>query len=122
MARKRLVVIDDDPRFRTLAETALSEDFDVTVAKDIDEGVEACEKGADLVLVDLYMPRAGGLAVAEALANRESTRHTPVLIVTSSYVDEQTKLALAALSNVRKTIDKLEGLRVLRAAVSDAIA
>jgi two-component system response regulator len=43
----------------------------------------------DLILLDLNLPRIGGLSVLERLRAHERTRHTPVVILTGSR-DEQT--------------------------------
>lgn len=121
--RKKLVVIDDDPRFRELFEDTFSADFEVTSAKDWDEGAGACrEEAPAAVIVDLFMPRVNGLSIVHALAEDEATRDIPVLVVSSSCVDAPMRLALAAQSNVRRILDKLSGLRGLREAVAAATA
>lgn len=112
------MVIDDDPEFRELVEDAFGADFQVTSTPDWVEGVAACYGGgADIVILDLRMPRVDGLAVARALGSREETRRVPVVLVTASDLDVPTRLAIRAQENVRKTVDKLSGMRKIREAV-----
>ena len=69
MASERILVIDDEGRNREFLKEFLDvEGFDVETAKDGQEGIEILEKmDFDLVLTDLKMPRADGLAVLEGL-------------------------------------------------------
>jgi len=69
MASERILVIDDEGRNREFLKEFLDvEGFDVETAKDGQEGIEVLEKmDFDLVLTDLKMPRADGLAVLEGL-------------------------------------------------------
>lgn len=120
MARKRVLVIDDDPGFRNLIEDALSGDFEVSGAKDWNEGMQACRGGkADVLLVDFVIPRVNGLKMVRALARSEVTRRIPVVVVTASYLDSVTRRALSQ-ANVRRTVDKLAGVRAVRQALMHA--
>lgn len=119
ITKKRLLVIDDDPRFRALVEDVFSSDFEVSGTQDWTRGVEACRSGgADLVMLDMRMPMTDGLSVARALEAQEETREVPVVIVTASELDVPTRLALRAQANVRRTVDKLSGMKAIREAIS----
>jgi len=61
----------------------------------------------ELVLLDLNLPRVGGLDVLRQMRASETTRHIPVVILTTSddEYDIKTGYALGANSFVRKPMD-----------------
>lgn len=80
------------------------------------DGVEALERlKADaessslpvVVLLDLKLPRIGGIDVLKSIRANEATRHLPVVILTSSDEDSDRLLAYShhANSYVRKPVD-----------------
>jgi two-component system response regulator len=81
------------------------------------DGVEALARlhaegstGAPLpvvVLLDLKLPRVGGIEVLKTIRATESTKHLPVVILTSSDEDADRLQAYAHLANsyVRKPVD-----------------
>jgi type II secretory ATPase GspE/PulE/Tfp pilus assembly ATPase PilB-like protein/CheY-like chemotaxis protein len=87
-ARERplILIADDDPALRTLIKAVLtSQGFDAAEACD---GAEALEQTSrlhpDLVLLDMDMPRLGGLDVLRTLRERLSGRAVPVVVITAS--------------------------------------
>lgn len=82
----RVMVVDDEPRIRTFLSRSLSaQGHSVVEAAD---GVVALEKleavDVDLMLLDLSMPRCGGLGVLKAL---EARSDAPPVIVLSAVTD-----------------------------------
>jgi putative two-component system response regulator len=81
----RVLVVDDTPISRDLLGEVLRRDYAVEVAVD---GLDALEKVGrfrpDVVLLDLIMPRLGGLEVCRRLRAEEATRLLPVLIITGA--------------------------------------
>lgn len=78
---------------------------------------ERAEKALpDLVLLDLNLPRVGGLDVLRQMRASETTRHIPVVILTTS--DEEgdihTGYELGANSFVRKPMDFQSFVGVMR--------
>ena len=88
----KVLVVDDDPDLRLAIVSALSENhYWVDQATEGEEGVNRIRAGHyDLVLLDVNMPRLGGL---EAL--REVKLHDPSIIV----------IILTAFSNVRDAVE-----------------
>ncbi|NAZ84744.1 response regulator [Kineococcus sp. T90] len=84
------------------------------------DGVEALARvadlGPDVVLLDLRMPRMGGVEVLHALAGR--TRRPPVLVLTTYDTDEDVSAALAAGATgyLLKDAPRTELVRAVRAA------
>jgi DNA-binding response OmpR family regulator len=83
---KRILLVEDDRFLRRACEASLRQrGFTVLTAADGEEGLRrAREEAPDLVLLDLLMPRLGGLEVLRALRADERTRAMPVLILSNS--------------------------------------
>jgi two-component system chemotaxis sensor kinase CheA len=84
-ARKRLLVVDDSVTIRTLEKSILeAAGYEVLAAAD---GMEAwqmlLEKGADLVVSDVEMPRMDGFTLTEAIRGSKRFRTLPVILVTA---------------------------------------
>lgn len=80
---KKLLVIDDDEYIRELYEEVLDDaGFDVDTAVDGVDGLDKIEKGKyDLVLLDIMMPKKDGVEVLRAL--REAKSDVKVLLLTN---------------------------------------
>jgi two-component system alkaline phosphatase synthesis response regulator PhoP len=85
-AEKRILLVEDDRFLRRACEASLRQrGFTVLTAADGEEGLRrAREEAPDLVLLDLLMPRLGGVEVLRALRADERTRAMPVLILSNS--------------------------------------
>lgn len=79
----RVLVVDDEPAVRRALERALRlENYDVELAADGEEALDALAgKPADVVILDVTMPRLDGLEVCRRL--RQSGDHTPILMLTA---------------------------------------
>jgi CheY-like chemotaxis protein/phosphoribosyl 1,2-cyclic phosphodiesterase len=80
----RILVVDDEPDLRTLANLALSQAGHVVV--EASSGQEALAlidaDMPDLVLLDLVMPKQGGLEVLRILRSKPATAALPVIVLT----------------------------------------
>lgn len=83
--RKRVLVVDDSITTRTLEKTILeSEGFEVVTAVDGVEGLRTLEeKGADLLLCDVDMPRMDGFELTRAVRDSQRFARLPVVLFTS---------------------------------------
>jgi len=118
---KTILLVEDNPDDELLAIRALSKHqavSDVVIARD---GLEACEylfgegkyssrdltTQPELVLLDLQLPKLGGLDVLKKIRTNKITQLLPVVILTSS--KEETDLVkgyeLGANSYIRKPVD-----------------
>ena len=82
----RVLVVDDDPTLRLLAQETLAQDgHEVLLAEN---GHEACELFAthspDFVLMDVCMPVLNGFDACARLRSADDGDQTPVLMITSS--------------------------------------
>ncbi|MBI4635635.1 MAG: response regulator [Candidatus Rokubacteria bacterium] len=89
----RVLVIDDDPRIRSLLEDVLGVlGYDVTVAASGTEGLALVEGGGfDLVLTDLRMPGISGWEVVERV--RRTDPRARLLVVSGTVADSDVERA-----------------------------
>src|SRR5512140_3321258 len=83
--KARILVIDDDPFFRSLLRVHLAQaGYAVQVAEDAVEGGKALlHPDFDLVLCDINMPYLSGLELVSLLRASEETASIPVLFASS---------------------------------------
>jgi two-component system response regulator len=121
MESKVILLVEDNPDDEILMLRALEKNHianEVVVARD---GVEALDylfargqyEGRDvsmtpqLMLLDLKLPKIGGLEVLQQMRADERTRYTPVVVLTSSSEQEDVirSYDLGANSFVQKPVD-----------------
>jgi CheY-like chemotaxis protein/phosphoribosyl 1,2-cyclic phosphodiesterase len=90
----RILVVDDEPDLRTLANLALTQAGHVVVEASSGQEALALIDAAmpDLVLLDLLMPKQGGLEVLRILRSKPATAALPVIVLTGMD-DERTTRA-----------------------------
>lgn len=86
MARKHILLVDDDPTIRQLYRTALLfADFEVEAVED---GLSALRRidlrRPDLIVLDLHLPRLDGATVLSELRANSFTWDIPVVVVTGT--------------------------------------
>ncbi|MEA2433681.1 MAG: hypothetical protein QOG54_1138 [Actinomycetota bacterium] len=82
--RPLVLVVDDDPDLRMLANIQLSEGYDVIQASNGAECVAmAMERAPDVILLDIMMPGMNGTEVLNELSNRPETRDIPVIFLSA---------------------------------------
>lgn len=81
--RKRVLLIDDDPRVRASLKMVLEPIYDILQACDGQEGLDVFRKDEpDLILLDVILPGTDGLAVLQTL--RMESKITPVIMLTGT--------------------------------------
>ncbi len=83
--RRRLVVVEDDPRLRRAFAWALEQEFDVVQTGTVEEAMEVLSKDAsvDLVLCDLMLDGQTGVELFEALARMDDPRSRRFVLMTA---------------------------------------
>lgn len=130
MSSKIILLVEDNPDDVELTLRALKKNNianDVVVARDGEEALEyltatgkyAGRAAADLpqvVLLDLKLPKVGGLDVLRAMRADPRTRLLPVVILTSSTEEPDiiTSYQLGANSYIRKPVDFNQFLEAVR--------
>jgi two-component system chemotaxis sensor kinase CheA len=84
-SRKRLLVVDDSVTTRTLEKTILeAAGYEVATAVDGEDGWRLLqERGADLLISDIEMPRMDGFALAETVRASSRFAELPVVLFSS---------------------------------------
>jgi two-component system, OmpR family, alkaline phosphatase synthesis response regulator PhoP len=85
MPKKILLVEDEQIIIDLLQKKLIEEGYDVSVAKNGEEGVKMMqEEKPDLVLLDIVMPKMGGLEVMEEMQKDPDLKRVPVVVVSNS--------------------------------------
>jgi CheY-like chemotaxis protein len=86
-APARVLLVEDDKFLRRACEASLRQrGYDVTTASDGEEGLRLATTApyADVILLDLLMPKMPGIEVLRALKSQPETSRIPVLILSNS--------------------------------------
>jgi signal transduction histidine kinase/CheY-like chemotaxis protein len=109
-----LVVEDDEPFARILADLAHELDFRCLIAPTAEEGVRlAGEHLPSAVVLDVGLPDHSGLSVLDRLKHDPRTRHIPVHVV-SGHDHAKTAMSLGAVGYMRKPVDRDQMLAALK--------
>src|SRR5947209_5958978 len=87
MAKKRILLVDDEKSFTTLLKLNLEEtgDYDVRVENWPEDALNAAKEfKPDLVLLDIIMPRMPGGNVAAQLTDDPELKDTPIVFLTAA--------------------------------------
>ncbi|MBV9562018.1 MAG: response regulator [Bradyrhizobium sp.] len=99
-ARQRILLIEDNPADADLTQVAFETiggtPAEIDVLANGEEAIDYLSRHGiyhnavppHLVLLDLNLPRVGGLEVLAAIKSLETTRHIPVVVLTSSESSE----------------------------------
>lgn len=85
-----IVIVEDNTDMRSYIKDILKQDYEVTEAKNGEEGFNAViETMPDLIISDLMMPKMDGIELCRKLKTDIRTEHIPVIILTarSSFSD-----------------------------------
>lgn len=95
---KKILLIEDDAYVRDLYQTVLSkEGYVVSMAEDGEEALEVVGQDSyDLILLDIMLPKLTGIEVLKKLKSNDSTKNTPVYLLTNlgdeGVIDEAFKI------------------------------
>ncbi len=94
--RRHILVVDDDPLFRSLMTNVLRHDFDVAVANDGADGFyRALDHVPDLAVLDIQMPGWDGIKTLKAFRAHPVLAKVKVVVLTS---DSSRETVLAAIN------------------------
>ena len=122
--KKKKILLVDDSRTSLFMERMILRQgpYDLVTANDGVEGVEQAKAEApDLILMDVVMPRMTGFEALRALRSDESTRHIPVILVTTRGESENVEEGWEAGCSdyVNKPINPEELLAKVRSCLAD---
>jgi CheY-like chemotaxis protein len=103
---KTILICDDEPALRELIRASLDDGYRFAEASDGITALELVrEVEPDVVVLDLMLPRLGGLEVLERLRADEHLRHIPVLVITAWNETREDVLAAGAADFASKPFD-----------------
>jgi DNA-binding NtrC family response regulator len=113
MARRTILVVDDEPYIRSLIKSVLARDgHDILEAADGTEAIAVWERSReaiDLLLTDIVMPRMDGLELAEQLSSRSPRVRVLYMSGRCEIADVQKRIKRRGSGFIRKPFD-IEGL------------
>jgi len=88
--KRKVLLVDDDPDLRMIYNDILQlQMFDVVQANDGVQALDAVYREVpDVIVLDVMMPKMGGMEVVERLRSDPQTRKIPVLMLTASAAEE----------------------------------
>ena len=97
---KKVLIIDDDEIFaKVLADSLPKDKYETVHVSNGEEGLKEIDKNRpDIIILDLIMPKMGGLQFLEALKKRENKNYIPILI--SSQLSKMTDMSDAVSSGI----------------------
>jgi DNA-binding response OmpR family regulator len=82
--KKILIVEDEEPLSNILKDRLANEGFNVIVAANGEEGLAmALSEKPDLILLDILLPKKGGLSMLKELRTHEDAANMPVIMLTN---------------------------------------
>lgn len=87
-----VLIVEDNEDLRKMLKKVLSDDFNLLLANDGEEGERiAMKKIPDLIVTDVMMPKKDGNELCKSLKSNEITNHIPVIMLTAK-ADQQSKM------------------------------
>lgn len=123
MIPQRIVLVDDEPDIRTVAEIALSAigGWEVRLAASGEEALaQLAAAETDLILIDVMMPGMDGLGVLSRLRADPRWAKLPAIFMTAKVQQREVAqyLALGACGVIPKPFDPLELPQQIRTLVA----
>ena len=120
---KTILVVDDAPMIRELIKSVLeAEGFNVLEAADGEEAIRICRtESIDLSIVDIFLPKKGGLQVMGELIKSDSS-HKFIAISGGEAFNPEAIVELAKVFDVVETFTKPIDTRKLVETVKNALA
>jgi two-component system cell cycle response regulator DivK len=123
MARRILVVEDDEKSRRLLTDVLAFHGYDVAAAANGEEGLRAAiATMPDAALLDIQLPGISGFEVLAGLRHSQCGAGLPVVAVTASVMEQDRKKILAAGFNafISKPVNIRELLKTLKELLNKA--
>jgi CheY-like chemotaxis protein len=93
-AKKKVLIVDDEPNVRRLSHKILSKKFEVFEAEDGQQAIDfANAQKPDVILMDMMMPKVDGLTACYAIKKDPATKSIPVIMVTAIGFELNIKLS-----------------------------
>jgi CheY-like chemotaxis protein len=118
MARKKILLVDDSATTLMMEQMVLrGHPYEIVTAKNGREAVAtAAQERPDLILLDVVMPEMNGFEACRRIRQQESTRHVPVIMVTTKGEEQNVETGFESGCNdyITKPINGAELLTKVR--------
>lgn len=85
MAKKVLLIEDEEIILDLLRRKLTQEGYEISVARDGEEGLRVIrEVKPDLILLDIIMPKMGGFEVMEEMGKDKNLKDIPIIVISNS--------------------------------------
>lgn len=125
MARRTVLVADDDPMTRQVLATVLDlEEFEVVLAEDGDQALELLRgELPDAVVLDHMMPGKSGMEVIALLRADEATAKLPIVLLTAAQSSSlpADPVEAGADAHLEKPFSPLHLIEVLESLLGDRV-
>jgi DNA-binding response OmpR family regulator len=126
LKRPRVLLVEDEDATQKALRGWLSYEYDVVVASDGLEGLNAAkamDPPPDVVLSDVWMPRLDGIEMAERIRREPSLRKVPIIFLTGQTSPKSMVAAISAgaRSYLMKPVDLDVLDRKLRSALRGSV-
>jgi DNA-binding NarL/FixJ family response regulator len=115
----RVLVVDDHALFRRGLEMVLAQEPDIDVVGEAEDGAEAVEKAVettpDIVLMDVRMPKRGGIDACTAIKDAVPSSKIIMLTISDEEVDLYDAIKAGAMGYLLKEISIEEVASAIRA-------
>lgn len=111
--KANILVVDDDPGIIEMVSDLLHEEkYNILVAPNGETAVNvATNEKPDIIIMDWEMPVMDGISALKALKQNQTTKNTPVIMITgrmTSINDLKAAFEAGAIDFIRKPIDPIE--------------
>lgn len=111
--KKRVLLVDDEPRVRASLKMVLEPAYDILEAADAQQGLEAFKRESpSLVLLDVILPGTDGLSVLQTMRSEDPSIPVIMLTGTKSVKTAVDAMKLGAADYLSKPFD-IEELRIV---------
>ena len=121
--KKKILLVDDSHTVLLMERMILSKfPFDLITASSGEEAVaKAVAEVPDLILMDVVMPKMNGFEAVHEIRQREATRSTPIIMVTTRGEAENVEkgFEVGCSEYVTKPINSLELLTKVRSCLGE---
>ncbi len=83
-AKKKVLIVDDDPALRQLYSVELGQNYAIVEAADGEEGLtKAKTDKPDIILLDVMMPKFDGIAYLSKIKEDQELANIPIVMLTN---------------------------------------
>lgn len=122
MAKKDVLIIEDEPNIAKAEALILEDDFNIHHAYDGEEGLKLAKKiKPALIILDLMLPKRGGYDICYNLRQSKELKNTKIIMVTAKNqdIDEDKGMLIGADDYLMKPFEPEELIHIVNQVMSE---